>query len=204
MTAYWQEHQVGGPYADAEESEQALEARALLFPALYDLMPVCYPGQTILDYGCGPGHDTILFLRNLARHVYYADASWLALKTTNERLKMHGLEGHATPLFADDVGDFPPVDHVHCAGVLHHVSDPIGALLKMRRALRTGGEARVMVYDGEKSTHSQSDVPITEWWTHKEFLALAREAGFKGKYIGSYPCSSPWRPDCHAACYVLD
>ena len=202
MTTFWQEHQVGGPYESVEESERGLDERMRMYPTLLDLMPVDYPGSTILDYGCGPGHDTILFLRHRARHVYYADISWQALKTTTDRLYMHDLTGHATPLFADD-DRMPLVDHVHCAGVIHHVADPIGVMLKLRRALREGGEARVMVYDGELSPHTQSEVPITEWWTHKEFLALAREAGFSGEYLGSYPCPADWRPDCQAACYAL-
>lgn len=202
MTTFWQVHQVGGPYETVEESERGLEARLALYPTLLELMPVDYPGRVILDYGCGPGHDTILFLRHRARHVYYADISWQALKTTSERLRMHGLTAHASGLFADDEA-MPQVDHVHCAGVIHHVSDPLAVLLKLRRALREGGDARVMVYDGELSPHTQSEVPITEWWSHKEFLALAAEAGFQGEYLGSYPCPAQWRPDCHAACYSL-
>lgn len=200
MTTFWQEHQVGGPYATVEESEQALDDRLLLYPALLDLMPVDFPGQTVLDYGCGPGHDTLLFLRSGARKVYFADVSWQALQTTNDRLQMHGLRTYAFPVLLPD--DLPRVEHIHCAGVLHHIEDPIGALQRMRDALEEG-EARVMVYDGDSSTHSQSEVPITEWWTRKEFLALAKEAGFKGKYVGSYECSSEWRPNCQAACYSL-
>lgn len=172
-----------------------------LYPTLLDLMPVSYPGQIVLDYGCGPGHDTLLFLLNGARKVYFADSSWLALRTTSDRLDLHHLRDQATGIFADD-GELPKVEHIHCAGVLHHIEDPIDALRRMRNALE-GGEARVMVYDGDSSTHSQSEVPITEWWTRKEFLALATEAGFKGKYVGSYECSSEWRPNCQAACYVL-
>jgi len=199
-TAFWQEHQVGGPYSSLEESEQALDDRLLRYPTLLDLMPVSFPGQTVLDYGCGPGHDTLLFLRSGARKVYFADVSWQALQTTNDRLQMHGLRARAFPVILPD--DLPTVEHIHCAGVLHHISDPIGALTAMREALENG-EARVMVYDGDSSTHSQSEVPITEWWTRKEFLALAKEAGFKGKYLGSYECSSEWRPNCQAACYSL-
>ena len=202
MTTFWQENQVGGPYLTIEESEQALAEREDLYPDLHKLMPVDLPGRTILDYGCGPGHDTVLFLRHNAAHVFYADISWLALKMTHERLAMYGFEKRATARFADD-DELPLVDYVHCAGVIHHVHDPIGVLKKLRRALSYGGEARIMVYDGEKSTHSQSDVPITEWWTRKDFLSLAYESGFEGEWIGSYPCSAEWRPNCYAACYRL-
>lgn len=201
MTAFWQEHQVGGPFADATESTQALLDRHGLFPDLLKLMPVSYPGLTVLDYGCGPGHDTLLFLHHGASRVFFADISWRALKTTSDRLDLHGLRNQAQALFADD--DLPQVDHIHCAGVLHHAHDPISILTRLRGALRSGGEANVMVYDGEHSEHSQSDVPITEWWTHAEFVALASEAGWKTKYLGSYPCSSEWRPNCYAACYRL-
>lgn len=200
MTTFWQEHQVAPPPRSLEESEQQLDDRVLLFPTLYDLMPVDYPGQIILDYGCGPGHDTILFLRNHARKVYFADVSWKALQTTNDRLNMHGLRKRAYPILLPE--DLPIVDHIHCAGVLHHVDDPIDILWDLRRSC-PNGETRVMVYDGDLSEHSQSDVPITEWWTQKEFLALVKESEFEGEYVGSYPCSSPWRPDCHAACYSL-
>ena len=198
VTAFWQEHQVGGPYASLEESTNALRERNAKFPTLLELMPVNFPGKRILDYGCGPGHDTLLFLENGAKHVYFADISWQALKTTSERLEMHGLRDLSTALFSDD--KLPLVDHIHCAGVLHHVHDPVHALYRMRRA---GRDANVMVYDGEQSDHSESEVPITEWWTHAQFLSLASEAGWRGKYLGSYPCSAEWRPNCNAACYRL-
>lgn len=201
MTVFWQEHQVGGPYASAQESTQALLDRIQQYPDLLKLMPVNFPGKTILDYGCGPGHDTLLFLENGAEHVYFADISWQALKTTSERLEMHGVRERTSALFADD--DLPVVDHIHCAGVLHHVFDPLGALVRMKRALRPRGDCNVMVYDGEQSDHSESEVPITEWWTHAEFINLAGEAGWRGKYLGSYPCSAEWRPNCNAACYKL-
>lgn len=200
-TDFWQEHQVGGPYEGPYESEQALAQRAAMFPGLEKLMPTRYPGKTVLDFGCGPGHDTILFLRNGASHVYYADVSWQALKTTSERLVFHGLS-ETTALFADD-DPLPSVEHVHCAGVLHHMHDPLAALMRLRCCLMPDGHACVMVYDGEMSQHTQSSVPITEWWTHSEFLALAQEAGWRGKYTGSYECSADWRPECWAACYRL-
>ena len=161
-------------------------------------MPTVFPGKTILDFGCGPGHDTLQFLLHGAHHVYYADISWKALDITTDRLRMHGLNDYASAYFADD--DLPRVDHIHCAGVLHHMHDPLGALQRLRRS---GPSLQVMVYDGKLSTHSQSLVPITEWWTPTEFLNLAEDAGWSGTYAGSYECSAEWRPNCWAACFAL-
>lgn len=199
-TTFWTQNQVGGPYETWEESQNALDQRALLYPTLLELMPVEFPGKTILDYGCGPGHDTLLFCQNGAGHVFYYDISPLALEIVDARLEMHGLEDHASPVTRDHI---PKVDHVHCAGVLHHAQDPLGCLKDMRQALHPDGDARVMIYDGDRSTHTKSEVPITLWWTEQEFRYLALMGGFDADYLGSYECSAPWRPDCLAACYRM-
>lgn len=196
-TEFWQAHQVGGPYRDLEESREALKQRAEKFPLLSELMPTDYPGKRILDFGCGPGHDTLQFLMNGAHYVWYADVSWQALQTTSERIRMHHLD-RCGALFADD--SLPSVDVAHCAGVLHHMDDPVEALLRLRRV---SPYLQVMVYDGAKSEHSQSDVPITKWWTPDEFIKLANEAGWQTEYRGSYECSAPWRPNCYAACFSM-
>ena len=81
-TDFWQEHQVGGPYFMLSQSVEALEERRQLYPKLEELMPTHMPGKNILDFGCGPGHDTIQFLQNGAAHVWFADVSWQALETT--------------------------------------------------------------------------------------------------------------------------
>ena len=197
-TDFWQENQVGGPYASYEESQMALVVRNEMYPLLRELMPTSFPASTILDFGCGPGHDTISLLNHGAKHVYFADVSWKALSITNDRLKMHGLRSEATPLFADD--PLPSVDHVHCAGVLHHMHDPQGALQRLRAC---APKARIMVYDGERSMPSQSLVPITEWWTPREFIGMCDDAGWEAVYKGSYECSAKWRPNCWAACFSL-
>ena len=199
-TEFWAEHQVGGPYADLTESTDAVIERALLYPSLAELMPTYFPGKVILDYGCGPGHDTLLFCDQGAGHVFYWDISPLALETTEQRLEMHGFADRASPAYS---GQVTKMDHIHCAGVLHHIEDPMAVLKSFRTVLKPEGEARIMVYDGDLSARSQSDVPITLWWTHMEFQLLCRIAGFSAEYMGSYPCSAPWRPDCYAACYRL-
>jgi ubiquinone/menaquinone biosynthesis C-methylase UbiE len=200
-TAFWTANQVGGPYPTLEESQAALAERQLLYPRLLDLMPVDFPDQTVLDYGCGPGHDTILFCQHGAGHVFYYDISPLALEIVDARLEMHGLAEHASPCERHRIPS--GVDHIHCAGVLHHTDEPVAILRGFRRVLRSGGEVRVMIYDGDLSKKTQSQVPITEWWTNTEFKELCRKGGFASKYVGGYDCSAPWRPDCMAACYQL-
>lgn len=59
------------------------------------------------------------------------------------------------------------------------------------------------MYDGKRSEHTQSLVPITEWWTPDEFVKIAAEAGWEATYTGSYECSAEWRPNCWAACFLL-
>jgi SAM-dependent methyltransferase len=199
-TEFWTQNQVGGPYSTLKESQAALLERQRLYPSLLDLMPVVHPGKTILDYGCGPGHDTLLFCLNGAGHVFYYDISSLALEIVDARLEMHAVADYASPAPRDRL---PKVDYVHCAGVLHHTEDPLGILKDMRAALKPKGQGRVMIYDGDRSTKSKSKVPITLWWTEHEFVYLAFMAGFGAEYVGSYECSAPWRPDCYAACYSL-
>ena len=199
-TTFWATNQVGGPYATLEESQEGLAQRQMEYPRLLELMPVEFPGKTVLDYGCGPGHDTLLFCQYGAGHVFYYDISPLALEIVDARLDMHGLADHASPV---NRGHIPKVDHAHCAGVLHHAEDPIAILKDIHSALKRDGDANVMIYDGLRSKKTKSKVPITEWWTEQEFIYMAYIAGFQAYYLGSYECSAPWRPDCYAACYHL-
>lgn len=199
--AFWTDNQVGGPYATLEESQAALDERLLTYPSLPELMPVDFPGQTVLDYGCGPGHDTILLCQNDAGHVFFYDISPLALGIVDARLGMHGLADRASPV--ETLHEAPSVDHIHCAGVLHHTENPDAILRGFWHCLKPGGEARIMIYDGDRSTVSQSNVPITLWWTEAQFTELCADAGFHTEYVGGYDCSAPWRQDCVAACYRL-
>jgi SAM-dependent methyltransferase len=205
VETFWAEHQVGGPYETVGESVAALNARRALYPTLELLMPTDFPGKTILDYGCGPGHDTVQFLENGAEFVYYADVSPLALLTTERRLQLHGLADKAKPVLTPD-GErpvLPTVDHVHCAGVLHHVTAPRLVLNALGRALREDAELRLMVYDGGKSLQTQSEVPVTRWWTREQVLRMAERAALEAEYVGGYDCSAEWRKNCMAACYRM-
>jgi ubiquinone/menaquinone biosynthesis C-methylase UbiE len=196
---FWSQNQVGGPYTSLRASAQALAHRHMMYPDLYKLMPVNMPGKVVLDYGCGPGHDVVLFLSNKAEHVYYYDVSPMSLNNILPRIDMHGLDPTRATLFTPGVR----VDHIHCSGVLHHMEDPMGALDLFARTLKPHGTARVMIYDGDTSEHTQSSVPITRWWTQDEFRRMCKDAGMVAEFLGTYPCSAPWRPNCNASCWEL-
>lgn len=104
-------------------------------------------GLRVLDVGCGQGIDVYRYALAEAeatgidltpRHVELARAHLAAMDVDAEIV-----EGDAERLpFAD-----ASFDRVSSNGVLHHTPDLPGALREIRRVLRPGGEARVIVYN---------------------------------------------------------
>lgn len=199
---HWDNTQIAyfGEDVSAEKSLAAMERRNGMYPGLLELMPIHLPGRTIIDFGCGPGHDTIGFLLNDAKHVYAVDSSWQGLTSLWYRLNAHGFTERCTLIRVGE-GDWhlPKVQHVHCAGVLHHIEKPIPVLTKLRHAIaRLSGEIRLMVYDAESEyvrktggveafEHvADGDAPIAKAWTHAEVVRMAKLAGLKAQYLGGY------------------
>ncbi len=104
-------------------------------------------GLKVLDVGCGQGVDAIEYAKAGAevvgidltpRHVELARENLVALGLSAEIV-----EGDAEQLpFAD--GTF---DRASSNGVLHHTPDIGSALGEIRRVLKAGGEARILVYN---------------------------------------------------------
>lgn len=185
----------------AEQSLASLERRNGMYPGLLELMPVEYPDKLVLDFGCGPGHDTIMFLLNGAKHVYAVDASWQGLTSLWNRLRAHELEERCTLIRVGEGEHWrlPPADHVHCAGVLHHIADPVSVLKRFLWAIsRSNGDIRLMVYAAESQfvqAHGGPEgfeeiadgaAPIAKAWTKAEVRKLAKQAHLKATYKGGY------------------
>lgn len=154
---YWSRHTVNStPFETAEASEQYLQWRNEQYPLFPEFMDMwgSHPGQTVLDYGCGPGNDVTGFLLySGAARVIGIDVSPKALDLARHRVELHRFAPTRVELIqtADDARVVPlpdaHVDYINCGGVLHHTSHPKDLLLEFNRVLAPSGSGCIMVYN---------------------------------------------------------
>lgn len=217
---YWSDHNVTlhRVFASAAESLDYFDWRNDQYPGYIDLMPVAgADGLDVLDYGCGPGHDLVGFaVRSKPRRLVGYDIARRSMDEARARLALHG-DGVELVLGNPGEDRLPfadaSFDLVHSSGVIHHTPDPRAVLAELRRVLRPGGRAQVMVYnhdslwthlyvayvkqvqDGEfaglgldaafaRSTDGP-DCPISVAFRQDEFVALCRSAGFDATFRGA-------------------
>ena len=162
VDTYWSEHTVSPvdlPPAKGWTrgmSERQLEWRFQQYPMFRELTGLWgdHDGQTVLDFGCGPGNDLVGFaLHTGAERIIGIDVSDAALSLAADRLALHRIDPGRVELIqaSDSDVEIPlpgdSVDHVQSQGVVHHMSDPDGALRELHRVLRPGGTGCVMVYN---------------------------------------------------------
>lgn len=105
-------------------------------------------GARVLDYGCGIGVEALQYARN-ENEILLADIVQSNLRLARRVLDLHGFEVAGEILLGEEPelsGDADSLDVVHCAGVLHHIPDPVPVVEQMARWLRPGGQLRLMVY----------------------------------------------------------
>jgi SAM-dependent methyltransferase len=202
VARYWTGHNVTlhHKFTSPTESVEYFDWRNDQYFRYLELMPVAVrPGMAILDFGCGPGHDLVGFgTRGAPQRLVGVDVSPSSLAESRTRLALHGLEAelvesdvHAAPLPFPD-GSF---DLVHSSGVIHHMADPVVALQEIRRILRPGGEAQIMVYHRE-SLWFHLYVAYIQRLTEGKHTGLSAEEAFARSTDG---------PDCPISrCYTLD
>ena len=178
-------------------------------------------GQIILDYGCGPGNDLYRFLViNNAKKVIGIDISQKALLFAKLRLALHHIEPNRVELLIkpDTVNTIPfldnDFDHINCAGVLQHTSNPETILREFYRVVKPKTTSNIMVYnynsiwvhlnipfvcqiikgkyaDMDAQTAFSKDTdgkncPISRCYKPEEFIALCANAGFQTEFVGGY------------------
>jgi len=196
---YWNEWVVRSePFSSAQESEAYLEWRFGKYPFFRDLTGLWgdHAGETILDYGCGPGHDLVgLLLNARPNKVIGLDVSRKALALAKHRLRLHEIPSSSYELrrIADKDPVLPvdsaSIDFVNCQGVLHHVSDPLRTLRELRRVLKDSGRGVVMVYNRE-SLYFHLYAAYVRMIVQGRFVGLSVDAAFTGSTDG---------PDCPVA-----
>lgn len=102
--------------------------------------------RDVLEIGVGLGADHQLFAESGAK-LTGVDLTERAIEHVKRRFKLFGLRSHLQTAnaeclpFADN-----SFDVVYSWGVLHHSPDTPAAIREVWRVLRSGGEARVMIY----------------------------------------------------------
>ncbi len=152
--AYWTGHNVTlhRTFSSAAESLAYFKWRNDQYFNYIELMPVVgFDNKSVLDFGCGPGHDLVGFAtKSQPTRIVGVDVSPTSLAEARARLAVHGKTAELVQLDPHSL-EIPlatgTVDHIHSSGVLHHTPDPLALLKELRRVLRRDGTMNVMVYN---------------------------------------------------------
>jgi ubiquinone/menaquinone biosynthesis C-methylase UbiE len=156
----WNNNPVGSHYATESEPhtrEWFEEVERYRYDEYGPWMPALmefdrHAGQDVLEIGGGMGTDLSRFARHGAR-VTDLDLSAGHLALAKENFERRGLQGrfvhHDAERLPCEDGSF---DLVYSNGVLHHTPNTRRVVEEIRRVLRPGGQAIVMMY-AEHSIH---------------------------------------------------
>jgi len=223
---YWSKHTVLlQDFRSAFFSKRNLVWRFKWYPRFRELMELYgdHKGETVLDFGCGPGNDTVGFgLYSNAKKIIGVDISLKALRYAQRRIQIHSEIDPKRVVLMQSSDKNPKIplpsntiDYIYSEGVIHHVSDPISVLKELKRILKPGGHANIMIYNYQsiflhlfiaygqiivKKNHKGMDIhqifnkitdgedcPISKCFKPSDFNAIVKEAGFdRCEYVGGY------------------
>ena len=105
-----------------------------------------FAGARLLEVGCGMGTDLLQFARGGAK-VTGVDLTPRSIEISRRHLELYGQRGDFAVTDAEKLPfKSESFDVVYSNGVLHHTPDTAGAVRELHRVLRSGGQARVMLY----------------------------------------------------------
>jgi len=140
-----------------------------------------FAGARLLEVGCGMGTDLLQFVRGGAK-VTGIDLTPRSIEISRRRLAVYGERGD----FAISDGENLPFadesfDVVYSNGVLHHTPDTAGAVREVHRVVRTGGQAKVMLYH-RGSAAFWGEIILRHGLLHGELLKHSPE-GIMSRYV---------------------
>jgi ubiquinone/menaquinone biosynthesis C-methylase UbiE len=124
------------------------------------------PGSSVLDIGCGPGTITIGMAERVApAQVVGIDREPGPLAAARAMADERGLRNIDFAVGDAYAIDFPGdrFDVVHAHQVLQHLTDPVAALVEMRRVCRPGGVVAVRDADYAAMTWYPADPRLSRW-----------------------------------------
>jgi len=160
---FWNAQSCGEVYAEGDSPAARLEQQAR---ERYALEPIIHQfadfpsgrGKDVLEIGVGMGADHLEWAKSHPASLTGVDLTPRAVEFTEQRLALYNLR---SDLRVADAENLPFADKsfdiVYSYGVLHHSPDTAQAIREVRRVLRPGGTARVMIY------HSPSVVGCMLW-----------------------------------------
>ena len=114
---------------------------------LFDSLAAEYPQGKLLEVGCSMGNDTFELAKR-GFDVTGIDLTEKAIELAQERFAMYDMEGNFRVADAENLPfSDNTFDVVYSFGVLHHTPDTAGAIEEIRRVLKPGGKASIMLYN---------------------------------------------------------
>jgi ubiquinone/menaquinone biosynthesis C-methylase UbiE len=170
-----------------------------------------WQGRRVLEIGCGIGTDTMNFARNAAS-VTAVDLSEKSLEMARKRAEVFGLTGrirffHGSAEQLDEIMPQETFDLIYSFGVIHHTPHPDRLLEQVRKYVRPGSTAKIMVYHRHSwkvfwilmtygkgrfwrlreivARHSEAETgcPVTYTYTKRELRELLERHSFKVKQM---------------------
>jgi len=152
VRAFWNTEACGTSFVEAEKgtAEFYEQYRALRYAVEWHI-PLLVPfsetrGRNVLEIGCGNGADGVMFAKAGAEYTG-VDLTDAAIQATRAHFDVLGLKGRFQIENAERLS-FPDesFDFVYSHGVLHHTANPLQAFSEVRRVLKPGGKAVLMLY----------------------------------------------------------
>ncbi len=174
------------------------------------LIPELVPGKRVLDVGCGPGTITVdMAVRVSPGEVIGIDA----VADVLEKAQANIPAGVSNVSFAKgsvyDL-DFPDdsFDIVHAHQVLQHLSDPVEALVEMRRVCKPTGLVAVRDADYRAMAWAPADDRLNRWMDMYQVVARSNDAEpDAGRYLKGWAEQAGFTEiECSAAiwCFADD
>lgn len=157
------------------------------------LGPEDWRGKTFLDAGCGMGRNSFWPLRDGASQCVAIDMDERTLSRARGTLApFTNAEVRRQSIY--EIEEENVFDIAFSIGVVHHLADPAGAVARLARAVRPGGEVLLWLYGREgngwivwlfnpfrKAIFSRTPLPVVHacsWWlTAALWLALRPNFG---------------------------